>query len=264
MQLKTPPIYDVYEGEFPVNIAGMTNPKPLAVIARASWQGLGNRNRAIDTKCLEYVAQCKAAGIKCGLYHFLTPNGISEQATLFMQQWTAAGGADLAPIVDVEVDLPKYYTGTNTIGQAVWQGHIKTFLDLIEQGTGKRPMIYTSKNYWAFAMTKNSAGQLVPPPWTANYPLWVAQYPTNPDTATQPAAMPNGWTEWAIWQYNDAGRTNGYLANDLNVPSDWYAAELGQVTPPPDPDPGPGQPTLTHTITVYSDGSIKVDGNPYP
>lgn len=33
-----------------------------------------------------------------------------------------------------------------------------------------------------------------------------------------------------------------------------------EVTPPPDPT----GPTLTHTIKIYSDGSIDVDGNPYP
>ena len=33
--------------------------------------------------------------------------------------------------------------------------------------------------------------------------------------------------------------------------------------PPPEPEPQPGV-TLTHTIEVYSNGSIKVDGNSYP
>lgn len=260
MQLKVPTVFDIYEGEYPVKIDQM-NPKPLAIIVRASWQKLGARIRGVDTKALEYIAQCKAAGIKYGMYHFLTPNGIAEQATLFLNQWQAAGGADLPPIVDVEVDLPKYYVGTATIGQAVWQGHVKTFLDLVESGTGKKPIIYTNKNYWGFVMTKNSAGVLVPPTWTPDYKLWVAQYPTNPDTATQPLVLPNGWTEWAIWQYNDAGRSNGFLANDLNTVSDWYAQELGNITPPP-PDPDPI--TLKHVIEVYSDGSLKIDSIPYP
>lgn len=269
MNLKTPVIFDIYEGEYPVKIEQM-NPKPLAVIARASWQGLGNRTRAADTRALEYVSQCKAAGIKYGLYHFLTPNGIAEQAALFLSQWNKAGGAPIAPIVDVEVDLPRYYTGTATIGQQVWQDHVKLFLNLIEAGTGKRPMIYTNKNYWGFVMTKNSIGQLVPPTWTANYPLWVAQYPDNPDQASAPAVLPNGWTRWAMWQYNDKGRTNGFLANDLNIPSDWYAAELaGVVTPPPppppDPDPEPTPVTvdLALTVTGADVATVKVNGTPY-
>lgn len=32
----------------------------------------------------------------------------------------------------------------------------------------------------------------------------------------------------------------------------------------PSPDPTPGVPTLKHTIEVYSDGSLKIDGAPYP
>lgn len=236
MILKGNIVYDVYENEFPVKIEQMTNPKPLAVIARASYQVLGGRSRAEDTKALTYTNQCKAMGIKYGLYHFLTPNGIAEQAALFLSVWNKCGGANLAPIVDVEVDLPKYYNGT--IGQQVWQNHIKTFLDLISAGTGKTPMIYTNKNYWAYAMTKNLIGQLVPPIWTADYPLWVAQYPYQPDLQSTPSVLPNGWTKWAMWQYNDAGRSNGFLANDLNTCSDWYATELGAIViPPPTPDP---------------------------
>lgn len=36
---------------------------------------------------------------------------------------------------------------------------------------------------------------------------------------------------------------------------------INDTTPP---DPEPVEPTLTHTIEVYSDGSLKIDGNPYP
>jgi hypothetical protein len=35
-------------------------------------------------------------------------------------------------------------------------------------------------------------------------------------------------------------------------------------TDPPPVEPPPTGPTLTHTISVYNDGSIKVDGNAYP
>lgn len=45
----------------------------------------------------------------------------------------------------------------------------------------------------------------------------------------------------------------------------YYLGQTGcvawdEVTPPPDPT----GPTLTHTIKVYSDGSIEVDGIPVP
>lgn len=34
--------------------------------------------------------------------------------------------------------------------------------------------------------------------------------------------------------------------------------------PPPPPPPPTGEVTLTHTIDIFSNGSIKIDGNPYP
>jgi len=246
MLLKNNTIYDIYGGEFPVNIQAMTNPKPLALIIKASEQSKGTRTRFADPHVYDYVEQCKATGIKYGLYHFLSPNGIAEQAALFISIWNKCGGANLVPIVDVEVDLNQYYpkldakgkpiSGTSTIGNAVWQSHVKTFIDLVAAGTGRTPMIYTNKNYWAFVMTKNLLGTLIPPTWTADYPLWVAQYPDQPDSAAAPSILPNGWSKWAIWQYSDKGRTNGFLANDLNTCSDWYAEELGGIIIP-DPEP---------------------------
>lgn len=259
MNLKTPTIFDIYSGEWPVKIEQMS-PKPLAIITRASFQEIGNRNRFVDAHALDYIAQCKAVGIKYGLYHFLTPNGIAEQAALFLSQWNKANGADLPPIVDVEINLVTSYPhatkkGESAIGNAVWQSHIKTFLDLIAAGTGRTPMIYTNKNFWSYAMTKNLIGQFMPPTWTADYSLWVAQYPDYPDQATQPTVLPNGWTKWAIWQYHDKGRTNGFLANDLNVVSDWYAAELGNiVTPPPDVPPVVTPPASDEYLLYYKGG----------
>jgi len=64
--LKTPTIFDFYEGEYPVKFDQM-NPKPLANIFRASWQKIGSRIRGIDSKAVEYVAASKALGIKNGL-----------------------------------------------------------------------------------------------------------------------------------------------------------------------------------------------------
>lgn len=235
MILKQNAVYDFSSYEDRINWDGIASAGTTAVIMRASAQGVGTRNRWEDVKAVAYMAECKQRAIKTGLYHFLTPNGIAEQAALFLSVWKKCGGADLNPIVDVEINLPLSYGGT--IGNAVWQSHIKTFIDLVAAGTGKTPMIYTSKNYWTYACTKNFLGQFVAPAWANDYPLWVAQYPNTPDTWTAPLAIPLGWQRWAIWQYAENGRQNGFLANDLNTASDWYAAELGAVVTPPPPVP---------------------------
>lgn len=254
MLLKENPIYDFSSYEDNIKWDLMANPKPLAVIMRASIQVAGTRTRYEDKTALPYTQESRSHGFKTGLYHVLSPNGIAEQAALFLGVWNKCSGADLAPIVDVEIDLNVSYKGT--IGNAVWQGHVKTFLDLVSSGTGKTPMIYTNQNYWGFVMTKNLLLQLVPPTWTKDYPLWVAQYPINPDAASAPAKLPSGWTTWAMWQYSEAGRTNGFLANDLNTASDWYAEELGEVvTPPVEP------PITPPNEIVWPDKLVAWEGN---
>jgi len=160
--------------------------------------------------------------------------------------------------VDVEVDLNVSYPmagGGSTVGNATWQSHIKTFLDLIETGTGRKPIIYTNRNFWSFTMTKTATG-MIPPSWTDQYYLWCAWYPFQPEdfNALPASEMPSGWTKWAMWQWEDGGRQNGYLANDLNIASDWYAAELGAIVIPPPVEPPPVPPATTHVVEVFIDG----------
>ena len=268
--LKPNPVYDfsAWEEITPAQWQAIADTKPLAVIMRGSYQLIGSRNRYEDVKAVEYVLKAKSLGLRTGLYHFLTPNGIAEQVALFMSVWNKCGGTDLPPIVDVEIDLQASYSKSPAIiGNAVWQSHIKTFIDAVAAATGKTPIIYTSQKYWVFACTKNVLGQFVAPTWTKDYPLWVAQYPNEPETWTKPTAMPIGWTDWAMWQYSEKGRQNGFVANDLNTASAAFTEEITGlppvvIDPPVIVDPPTGI-TKTHTIEVFSDGSITVDGVKY-
>lgn len=244
LTLKQYPVYDFSSWEDNIKWDSMTGAsKPLAVVMRASIQGAGTRNRFEDVTAVPYVNECKKRGLKYGLYHFLSPHGIAEQAALFLSVWKKCEGADLAPIVDVEINLPQSYPhtsikGASSVGNAVWQSHVKTFIDLVAAGTGRTPIIYTNQSYWSYVCTKSGLFWYAPT-WTKDYPLWVAQYPYEPDTATKPAALPLGWDNWIMWQYSDKGRQNGLLANDLNTCSEAYALELGSIVTPPGPDPEP-------------------------
>jgi len=53
-------------------------------------------------------------------------------------------------------------------------------------------------------------------------------------------------------------------SNRENLEGMYIDKKLLTVVTDEEPDPEPGGPTLTHTIKVYSDGSITVDGNAYP
>jgi GH25 family lysozyme M1 (1,4-beta-N-acetylmuramidase) len=47
-------------------------------------------------------------------------------------------------------------------------------------------------------------------------PLWIAAYVNNPEVVLP--KIPNGWTEWKIWQFADKGRIDGYVGDiDLNI-----------------------------------------------
>lgn len=91
--------------------------------------------------------------------------------------------------------------------------------------------------------------------------------PSNIDTWTDPSGSKTG-----IIRAGDTVRgpapsgtftklslPNAYTKSSFLSPS-WYKLV---VTEPPPVEPPPTGPTLTHTIQVYSDGSIKIDGSPY-
>lgn len=244
---------DYYFNEAPINL---NDPNIVLAIFKASGQW-ADHARAEDSQAVNFMAQAKTAGIKTGLYHFLAPQGIAEQAALFLKVWNKCGGADIAA-VDVEIDLQKDYQGR--YGNAVWQSSLKTFLDLVSAGTGKTPLIYTSIKYWEFIKTRNPLFpfNLIPPTWTNNYPLWLSWYPTFPDNFTSPPAdaIPAGWTlpnVW-VWQYEEFGRSKGLLANDLNWISDSFATQLGAITPPPPPPRVTANPIIGATV-YFKDGS---------
>jgi len=211
---KEPIAVDIYEGEYPVDIANL--PAEL-VIFRASAQ-FANHSRREDAKVDEYNRLCLENGKKRGIYHFLRPNGIAEQAQLFLNVWNRLGGTELRPVVDVEIDVDN-----EGIGRSTWASQIKTFLDLVEAETGKSPIIYTSVYFWEFT---NS------PSWASNYDVWAAWYPNTPDNYTTiPANMvPKGFRNCVLWQYAENGRSNGYLANDYNWMSPELVSELETVS----------------------------------
>lgn len=223
-QLKTPFICDVSEGAGVIPWAEF-NPKPYRAIFRASAKFKDGVRRE-DKRVVSHAAQCRALGIKIGLYHFLRPNNITEQAKLFLSVWNKVGGAEMPPILDVEVILPKKQPGVKFITTEEWAGQVKVWLDLVEAGTGIRPMIYTNQLYWT--QTFNRKGK--PPVWANKYPLWVAWYPhaefvdANPVPA--PALMPAGFSKWALWQYSQTGIVDGHMAEDLNTISPEYKAIL--------------------------------------
>ncbi len=146
-------------------------------------------------------ANMMSAGVLRGAYQFFEPGeDATAQANLMVQKVGGQlGGGDLPCMIDVEV--------TGGQSGATILAKVQQWLQIVQAGTGKPPIIYTGPYFWE----SNVGGGL------DNVSLWTADYgPACP-------LVPNGWTKWAFWQYSDGGGTldhdvfNGTLAQLQNI-----------------------------------------------
>jgi lysozyme len=102
---------------------------------------------------------------------------------------------DFPPIVDFE-EL--------SIDQGINKANIQTnllhFLTLLEQKTGRKPLLYTDNN---------TANAYLSDPAFANYNLWIADYNST-------LKLPNVWKNWTIWQKSQSYKLDNQL-NDYDV-----------------------------------------------
>ena len=130
----------------------------------------------------------KSAGVVRGVYQYFEPAvDPTAQANLLLSSVAAAGGfepGDIPPVMDIETTGGQ---STTTI-----QAHMKTWLGVIENAVGRKPLIYTSSGFGPNIGTGFGA-----------YPLWVANW-----GVTCPS-LPGGWTSWVFWQTADNGSVKG-------------------------------------------------------
>jgi lysozyme len=148
----------------------------------------------------------KAAGLLRGAYHFYeTDDDPTAQAQNFLSAVQLEPG-DLPPVVDIE-RLDSGSTASQTVKD------LQTWLDVVEQATGRTPIIYTSHGFW------NSLGTSA----FGLYPLWIAEY------GVQSPTLPAGWARWTFWQFSESGAVAGISGSvDLNV-FNGSAAELAAL-----------------------------------
>ena len=138
----------------------------------------------------------KAAGLLRGAYHFFqAASDAAAQAQNFIKTVGTLEAIDLPPVLDIES------AGSATNSQLI--AGVQTWLNTVEQGLGRRPMIYTYASFWN-AHLNNQFG---------NYPLWIAHYNVASPT------IPTGWTGWNFWQYSQTGKVQGVSGS---VDTDWY------------------------------------------
>ncbi len=147
------------------------------------------------------------AGLRRGAYCFFRVNhDAAQQASIFLDLVRNLGAMDLPPVLDLE-ELGVQGSSPQQILDAA---HI--WLNRVEAGLGKRPIVYTDQNTMTTFLHDSTA--------FAGYPLWQAAY-----RATAPAP-PKGWAKWHFWQHSSKGNVAGIQGNvDLN----WFAGSAAEL-----------------------------------
>lgn len=145
----------------------------------------------VDKRWKENRKRLKSLNIPLGAYHFFKPDkDAGRQAHFFLKHYTPEQN-DLPPVLDVEEE------GTNAIEL---RNAVKLWLDIVQEKTGKRPIIYT--NYYLFR-------NLFQPYFKSEH-FWIANYSDRPERLSDERIL--------YWQYTDQGKIpgiEGYV--DLNM-----------------------------------------------
>ncbi|CAK7285665.1 lysozyme [Streptomyces misionensis] len=160
-------------------------------------EATGYRNPYFD----QQYDGARAAGLIRGAYHFALPDRSSgaRQAAYFVAHggdWRADGWT-LPPALDIEYNPYSARHKCYGLSKKKMTKWIWSFSDEIRRQTGRRPVIYTTLQWWKLC-TGNSRA------FASTHPLWVARHGTS-----GPGRLPGGWRYWTFWQYDTAGRLPG-------------------------------------------------------
>lgn len=193
---------DVYVGQGVINWREVYNSGcKYAIIKATQGHGVGQSTKNLfcftDGKFVPNIQNAFAAGVKCGVYHYMTARTIAEanqEADYFLsvikpykdkiELWAA-----------LDVEDPTYLS---PLSKGVLTTVTKHFLKRIEDA-GYFAMLYTNPNYLLNKFEKNA--------FATGYDIWLAHY-----GVSQPYSAPN----MKIWQYG-IGKQSGVTGNcDLN------------------------------------------------
>jgi lysozyme len=140
----------------------------------------------------------QSKGYVRGAYHFYhCDDDPAKQAANYLGAVGQFLDTDFPPIVDFEessIDAG--------IDKANIQPNLLQFLTILEQKTGRKPLLYTDNN---------TANTYLTDPVFANYNLWIADYNTT-------LTLPTIWKSksWTLWQKSESYKLYNQL-NDFDV-----------------------------------------------
>jgi uncharacterized protein with LGFP repeats/GH25 family lysozyme M1 (1,4-beta-N-acetylmuramidase) len=146
----------------------------------------------VDDEFATNYAGSANAGLLRGAYHFARPNRSSAtaQVDFFVQRggnW-ANDGRTLPPVLDIEYNPAQGEDMCYGMAGAPMVAWVTEFANVMRDRIGRYPVMYTTRGWWR-SCTGNDPGL------ASKLPLWIAGYNGNP------ANLPNGWANYAIWQY---------------------------------------------------------------
>lgn len=158
---------------------------------------------SIDTMYEANMQKAQEYGILTGAYHWLHPRlHVGQQAEIFLN--TVGNFKGLLPPA---ICLETHRTNLNEMDM-----NVKTFMELIENALGVKPVIYTSESYWKTYLPNSD--------WGCEYPLWLDK----PGSIWPSQMWP--WAGWTFWQYSYQARLPGIATNmGLN----WFNGSISEL-----------------------------------
>lgn len=183
-------------------------------------EGVGNLDHSAGWR----IGPATAAGLLFGVYHFIRPGRIAEQASWFLQHYKDLQAQ--APGVFIRIALDHETAGVSTADVQQW-------LTIVHDAAGQWPWLYS---YSAF-LTDQFAEEKVAKdaPFWKQIALWIAAYNDHPH-------WPPNWHEPVAHQYSGDGSglpphnvpgivivgskgidMNSYAGTDDELTADWNA-----------------------------------------
>ena len=165
-------------------------------------------------------ADAKVAGIARGAYLYYYPMVDPGQQARAVIEALSGDYGELPLVVDVEEPkVPCPWTDKMV-------ADLKWCLDILEQFSGRKPLIYTGTWYWDAYLGSTA--------WANQYSLWVAQYRKDWTPAARPT-LPKAWQDadpakgYRFWQYSSTGTGPDYGAESVFIDLDVFNGSFDQL-----------------------------------
>ena len=173
-----------YQGR--INWDEVARDRRVTYVYLKATEGTGN----VDDTYNYNFRECKRVGLKVGSYLFFRPNlPAKAQFDLFVSRVNTKQ-QDLLPVIDVEV--------IRGVSESLMQSRLLELCDLFEREYGKKPIIYTGKNFYNKYIYGNHRLRA--------YKFFIAAYSfIEPDLY--------GDNDYVMWQYSATGSVRGIRGN---------------------------------------------------